>query len=308
MNQTKYWIALERQQGIGPAHLIELHGILKDINVSLSDLFEITADEIKAEFSLNSTTVKAIAAAAINIDQIESDYLKVLDSGINVIPFFSQDYPPRLTQILGNTMPPFLYTIGRGSILSEDSIAVLGDKNTSDKGLMIAYYGTKELTRHGIIVISGMAAGIGVTVHRSALENRGTTAAVIPGGIFNLKIPEQLKDSLDPDRIVFVSPFYPSTEFNTFNGYIRNRIICALSKGVFIVEAPVKKGIFEAAKSAHKLKIPLFTAEYSDYPENAAGNPVILETMEGIPVRGKMENDLLIPNMDKIVAAARFSE
>lgn len=308
MDQTKYWIALEREQGIGPAHLIELHDALKNANVSIADLFEITADDIIDEFSVNKTTAKAVVSASLNMNKIESDYLKILDSGISVIPFFSPRYPQRLINMLKNSIPPFLYIIGQPAILNDSSIAILGDKNTSDRGLMIAYYAAKELVKHDITVVSGMATGVGITVHRSALENRGKTAAIIPGGILNFKIPELLKESLDPERIVFVSPFYPAAEFNTFNGYIRNRIICALSRGTFIVEAPEKDGIFEAAKSAYKLQTPLFTTQYSEYPPNAAGNPVIIETMEGTPVRGKIENELLIPNMDKVIAAARFSE
>ena len=83
-------------------------------------------------------------------------------------------------------------------------------------------------------------------------------------------------------------------------------MICALSHAVYIVEAPEEGGVFEAAKSANKLNIPLFTTQYSEYPENAAGNKIILEEMSGMPVRGRMENDMLVPNMDKIIGFAKF--
>ena len=67
-----------------------------------------------------------------------------------------------------------------------------------------------------------------------------------------------------------------------------------MARAVFIVEAPPEGGIFEAAKSARNLKVPLFTTAYADYPKNAGGNPVILSSMEGRPVRGRYENEMLV--------------
>jgi hypothetical protein len=52
--------------------------------------------------------------------------------------------------------------------------------------------------------------------------------------------------------------------------------------------------------------VPLFTAEYSDYPASASGNKKILDELGGIPVRGRFVNDALAPNMDKIIACAKF--
>lgn len=308
MGKLKYWIALDREHGMGPAHLIELYNKLSASNLSISDLFDLSADEMVSELNVNRVTAAAIASAKGRLSLTEDDYIRVIDSGISVIPFYAENYPSRLARLLGNAIPPFLYALGNPSILSESGIAVLGDRGASSKGMTIAYHAARELSRHRISVVSGMAAGIGLTAHRGALENSGVTAAVIPGGIFGFKLPAELMDSFDPDRIVFVSPFYPSAEFNTFNAYVRNRIICALSKGVFIVEAPEKEGIFEAAKSAHKLKLPIFTAEYAEYPASAAGNRIIIENWGGIPIRGKIENEVHVPNIEKIIAAAKFSD
>ena len=80
----------------------------------------------------------------------------------------------------------------------------------------------------------------------------------------------------------------------------------ALSCSLFIVEAPDHGGIFEAAKSANKLSVPLFTAQYSEYPENAQGNEKILKEMNAFPVKGRMENENLIPNMDKMIGILKY--
>jgi len=305
---TKYWIALEQSQGIGPAHLKEIHDTLSKLDLSIVDLFDLTGEEIEEEFHFNSKLVESICNARDVLNEIEDDYFAMIDAGINIIPFFSSDYPERLTKIMGNSFPPILYTFGNKKILKEGGIAILGDKNISDRGELIAYGAARELARHRITTISGFANGVGLVSHRAAIENGGNTIAVVPYGIKHFKPPEFIREVMDPDKIIIVSPFYPSREVNKFNAFIRNKIICALSYAVYIVEAPADGGIFEAAKSAHKLKIPLFTTRYGNYPENALGNPKIMEEFNGEPIQRKKDADTPEPNMDRIIALAKFGE
>jgi len=163
------------------------------------------------------------------------------------------------------------------------------------------------IPKNNITAISGFAKGADTTVHRAAVEHGGNTIAILPCGIDHLKIPNSIKEIFNPDHFLIISPFFPTKEANKFNGYIRNRITCAISYSVFVVEAPIENGIFEAAKSAFKLKIPLYTTEYANYPKEAEGNPKIISELNGIPIRGRMENNLLIPNIDKIIADVKFN-
>lgn len=306
MNSTKYWIALEQSHGIGPAHLIEIHKALNEVNLSLTDLDDLSADEIKKEFRFPDKVTEALAGLSSVLPRIEEDYFKLLESGIEVVPFFSERYPARLAEVLGNALPPLLYVCGNAGLLKNRGVAILGDRDVSDRGEMISFGAARELSRHSIAVISGYAQGVGMIAHRSALVNGGTTIAFVPYGIFHLKMPDILKDVMDLERFAIVSPFYPTREPNKYNAFIRNKFICALSYAVYIVEAPADGGIFEAAKSAHNLSVPLYTTEYADIPKNAPGNRKILDELGGMPVLGRMENGMLVPNMDTIIGSAKF--
>lgn len=306
MNDTKYWIALEQTHGIGPAHMIEIHDALKEQNLSVADLSGLSGEEIREEFRFPEKIAEAIAGMEATLPKIEEDYFRLLESGIDVITFFSELYPARLREVLGNAIPPLLYVYGNGRLLKQKGVAVLGDKDVSDKGGMIAFEASRLLAKHRITVISGYAKGVGLIAHRAALISGGATVALVPYGMFHLTVPNILGDVMNPDTMAVVSPFYPTREPNKFNAFIRNKIICALSCAVFIVEAPPDGGIFEAAKSAGNLKVPLFTAEYGEYPKNAGGNRRIIEEMGGTPVKGKMENGMLVPNMDRIIGLAKF--
>lgn len=168
MNSTKYWIALEQTHGIGPAHLIELHALLKDRGLSLVDLCDLTAAEIKNEFRLPDKIAEAVAGVPQVLPKIEDDYLKLLESGIEVVPFFSELYPQRLHETLGTGIPPLLYLYGSSRLLKEKGVAILGDKDVSERGEMISFEAARILARHRINVVSGFARGADLIAHRSA--------------------------------------------------------------------------------------------------------------------------------------------
>ncbi|MCU0820936.1 MAG: DNA-processing protein DprA [Spirochaetes bacterium] len=306
-SNTKYWIALGQSKGIGPANLNIIYQSLKTHNLSISDIFSLSGDEIKHEFQFNDKIIEALTASKSSLSRIEDIYFELLDSGIETILFFEESYPARLKTTAGTSLPPILYSYGNKKLLNEKGAAIIGEKELSDRGADITYFAAKEIIAHKIIIISGLARGADEIAHRSALENGGQTIAMLPYGIRHLKIPHMIEHVYNQDNILIVSPFYPDTEYNKFNAYIRNRIICALSCAVYIVECPGESGMLEAAKSAHKLNVPLFVTEYAVYPESASANGQLITEFSAIPVKGKMVNNILTPNMDKLIGIVKFS-
>jgi DNA processing protein len=189
MNSIKYWIALERVSGVGPAHLKEIYNIISSVGVSLSDVFELSENEIRNEFNFNQKILASIDAAKNILNNISEEYQKIIDEGIAVTPFFSKNYPERLHELLGNLIPPILYSYGNINLLKKRGASILGDNNLSSKGEFIAYMAAKELVARGITIISGFADGADMTAHRSSLECGGDTIAFLPYGIFKMKIP-----------------------------------------------------------------------------------------------------------------------
>ncbi len=308
MTGIKYWMALSRVQGIGPVNLNEIYRAVCEPGLSAEDLFECTQDEIISDFHLSRKMAEAADAAKLLLEETEETFLALGEAGINVLPFFDSAYPERIRSLLPNTFPPFLYVLGDVSILKEPGIAVLGDSSVSPAGESITSAAARDFAARRIVTVSGLAQGADLTAHRSALVNGGKTAAVIPCGINFFKPPESMASLMTVDNTVIISPFYPSVKSDRFNAFTRNRIICAMSKAVFIVEAPEEGGIFEAAKSACKLRIPLYTVKYGEYPENAKGNRIILENLGGIPVMRRKDREGLEPNTDHMAAQAGYRE
>ncbi len=304
MSNRKYWIALEQVKGIGPANLKVIYDKLKSFGLSVVDLFGLTPAEMQAEFAFHENIINAIESAKKSLSRIEEDYHLLLDSGIEPVLFFEDAYPKRFHETLKTQMPPILYMHGNKSVLKEKGAAILAEKELSERGEAIAYLAAEELARHKLVTISGMAMSENIA-HRSALLSGGKTIAIIPHGIFHFKVPDSLRDAYNTDNILLISPFYPAAEASKFNAFIRNRLICALSYAVYIVESATDGGIYEAAKSAKKLDIPLFVTEYREYPESASANKALIDD-GAYPVKGRFVNGELSPNLDELIGIVKF--
>jgi DNA processing protein len=308
MKHDKYWMALEQVKGIGPASMREIHDALRGPGLSIVDLFALSPEEMRAELSFREPIAAAIDAARGRLALVEDEYFKLIDAGIEIVLFFEESYPERLARLLKNEAPPMLYAYGNRALLREKSAAVLGEKSVSEKGELVAYLASQDLVRHHITVVSGLARGADMIAHRAALESGGTTIGVLPYGFSQLRMPDSLKEVYNPDAMLLLSSFGFAAEYSTFNAFRRNRLACALSKAVYIVESPAEGGIFEAAKSAKTLGIPLYTTEYAEYPDTAAGNPVLMRELGAQAVRGRLINNALSPNLDRLIADVKFGE
>lgn len=306
MAETKYWLALDMVKGIGFANLHAVYQIVTSSNVNLSDIFLLSEKEIINEFNVSEKIARAINDAKKNIPRAEEFCLQLEEVRVEIVLFFEKKYPAQLLSVLKHGAPPVLFTYGNTSLFLEKGAAILGDVHVSEKGALIASLAAKELVRRNIVVISGMAQGVDTIVHASALQHGGCTIAVIPYGMFHFKIPKAIEVLFDESKMLCISQFYPHVEYSIYNSYERNKIIVALSKAVFIVETPSEGGVLEAAKTAKNLNVPLFVAQYANYPPSASGNKKMIEEFSAIPVKGRKEGDLLVPNMDKLIAKVKF--
>ncbi len=309
MGREALWIALERSKGIGPVGLQEIQASLSALKLDVQDLLGLSENEIRTEFGFSERLCAGIAEAPAIAEEIEDDCVDMAQAGIRPVFIFESAYPAALKSRLGSAAPAMLYCLGNIRLLQQKSVAILGHGEPSPRGEMIAFKAARELAMHSIPVISGLSKGTGVIAHTSALEAAGSTVGILPCGMFTFSMSEKLQRLYDEDRFLIASPFYLKEDPTSFRAMERNRIICALASAVFITEAnsPAEGGIFEAGKSAHKIGVPLFTTEYSEYPPSAAGNPVLISEYGAHAVRGRKDESGITPNMDQIIAKVRFT-
>ena len=78
------------------------------------------------------------------------------------------------------------------------------------------------------------------------------------------------------NKILALSQFLPNAGWNKGFAMLRNNLICALSKSVFVIEARKDGGAVHAAKMALKLGVPLYVIHPSEFKKPPPGNEQII--------------------------------
>jgi len=113
----------------------------------------------------------AAIRAATNSDWARTQLRRTIDAGHRVVTLSDPDYPPLLRQI--DAPPPVLWVTGNLTPLASESpaVAMVGSRNPSDYGRLVAPRLAGDLASEGVAVVSGMARGIDALCHGGALEN-----------------------------------------------------------------------------------------------------------------------------------------
>lgn len=158
-------------------------------------------------------------------------------------------YPSLLRTI--SSPPAALFVEGDPDVLWQPQIAVIGSRNPTSGGRDNARDFTRELSRRGLAITSGLASGIDSIAHQAALEAGGQTVAVLGSGLDQV-YPESSKPLAQQitGQGVIISEFPPGTHPRRSHFPSRNRIISGLSLGVLVIEAGLRSGTLITARLA----------------------------------------------------------
>ena len=181
--------------------------------------------------------------------EIEKCWEKLQEQGIRMIPYFSEEYPKKLTNI---SQPPYALYV-KGSLPRENqvSVAIVGARRCTHYGEQIALEYGEALASEGIQIISGLARGIDGAGQRGALNAGGATYGVLGCGVdicyprenIGLYMDIQQKGGIISEQIPGQPPlpaYFPE----------RNRIISGLADVVLVIEAKEKSGSLITADMA----------------------------------------------------------
>lgn len=153
----------------------------------------------------------------------------------------SISYPKRLAEI--PDAPWFLYSIGTLPRDDLPSVAVIGARDCSAYGEIVATQLGRVLGQCGIQVISGMARGVDCTAQRAAVAVGGVSFAVLGSGV-DICYPPQSRDLYDrlPQKGGVISAYPLQTVARAQNFPPRNRIVSGLADAIVVVEARERSG------------------------------------------------------------------
>ena len=169
------------------------------------------------------------------------------EPGRTAVTLSSEHYPAQLAAI--DDAPPVLFVRGNCRLLAGPQLAIVGSRNPTRPAVHTAHDFAAELSRMGIGIVSGLAAGIDAAAHRGALDVGGVTIAVAAHGLDRV-YPRQNIDLAHAiaTQGALISEFVPGTAPLREHFPRRNRIISGLSLGVLVVEAAIRSGSLITAR------------------------------------------------------------
>lgn len=203
-------------------------------------------------------------------EKAEQEAEAALRRRMGVVLWSDPEYPDILRQI--PDPPLLLYVHGDPTLLHSPGLAVVGSRRCSRYGLDAARRISRDVSRAGICIISGFAAGIDRQAHVAGLEEVGASIAVLGTGL-DLVYPAANRDLWDRlgKKGLILTEFPPGTRPDARNFPHRNRIISGLALGVLVIEAAVRSGSLITATAALEQGREVF----------ALPGPVHMETYAG---------------------------
>ena len=199
------------------------------------------------------------------------------ENKVQILLFNDPVYPEALREI--PDAPSLLFF--RGTLHRSDalSIGVVGSRTATPYGRAMAEKFARELTQHGLTVVSGGATGIDTAAHQGALSAGGRTIAVIGCGL-DIVYPRQNEALFE--RIVengaIISEYMLGAQPEPWRFPGRNRIISGLSECTLVVEANKTSGALITARFAAEQGRPVMAIPGNvDRPSSSGCNQLIKE-------------------------------
>lgn len=194
---------------------------------------------------------------------------------IKEIKIADELYPEQLRYI--KNPPNKLYVLGNEKILNKKSLSIVGSRNASEYGKIMARKFASQVAMQDINIVSGMARGIDSEAHLGALEVKGKTVAVLGSG-FNHIFPDRyVFDKILEKEGAIVTEYEPNIEVFPDGFRQRNRIVAGLSLGTLVIEAKEKSGTGITAEFVHKFNRKLFCIPHEIGDKHGAGTNRLLK-------------------------------
>ena len=234
MDKLTSWIWLTNLHGIGS---IKITKLMQEFD-SIEDVWNASPNDFKYVEGLSANDIAVLGNK--NTSEAKNIILNMKKLGINALTIDDPHYPNRLKDIYD---PPRVLYI-RGELPEEGfDIAVVGSRQASTYGRMMAEKLSFQLAEQGVMIVSGMAKGIDTFAHKGALKAGQRTIAVLGCGV-DITYPkenEELMRYIIKNGAV-ISEYAPGTQPHPGYFPARNRIISGMSLGTIVIEAGEKSG------------------------------------------------------------------
>jgi DNA processing protein len=154
-----------------------------------------------------------------------------------------EDYPARLLEC--PDAPLLFYFKGKADLNARRIVSVVGTRKTTDYGRETTEHLIAGLAKNipDLLIVSGLAYGIDIAAHRSALKHQLPTVGVLAHGLDRIYPPAHRETAVEMlEQGGLLTDFPSETNPDKPNFVRRNRIIAGLSDATVVVESADRGG------------------------------------------------------------------
>lgn len=221
-------------------------------------IFSMKRDELEVIFGIGSKfTDEILSGKELEIAHKEIEWCN--SKGIKIHHLGSSEFPSQLCNC--PDAPIIFYSLGSCNLNHDKIVAIVGTREASPRGLQECRMIVKELAESGLapVIASGLAFGIDIAAHESALEYGLETIGVLANPLDRI-YPRA--HTAHARRVVrqgaLVTEFPRGSHDFKINFVQRNRLIAGLSKATIIVESRKKGGALTTAELADSYSREVF--------------------------------------------------
>ena len=262
-------IALSKLKGLSVLNariLLDAMGSASEIFAHRKDILQmIPHASQRLQDALNHVD-DVIDAAKKEVEFIEKNRIKALTLDSN-------EYPQRLKEC--EDAPLVLYLCGDTDLNRQRVISIIGTRKCSEYGREVCRHFISEFKRYypDTLIVSGLAYGIDICAHRSALGNGMDTIGVLAHGLDT--IYPSMHRSTAADMVHqgggLLTEYTTNTKPDKMNFVQRNRIVAGISDACIVVESSAKGGSLITAELASNYNREVFAFPGRIYDECSAG-------------------------------------
>jgi DNA processing protein len=240
-------IALSLLKGIGPVNARNLVAYCGGVDPVFTD------PKVKRSLEkvpgIGPKLIASITDRSV-LKTAEKELAYVRKHKLRMLFYLDAEYPRRLKQCAD--APVLLFMQGNADPEAQHMVSIVGTRTPSEQGRKLCIELVEGMAELGATIVSGLAYGVDIVAHRTALKHGLPTIGCVAHGLDKLYPAEHAATAKEMlERGALVSELTSGSSFAPGNFPARNRVIAGLSDCTVVVESGPKGGSLITADIAN---------------------------------------------------------
>ncbi len=189
--------------------------------------------------------------------EAEQELRFITENNIQYTAYDEPEYPERLRHCIDG--PLVLFSKGKIALQDKKILSIVGTRKVTSYGMEFCEALISALAPINPVIVSGLAYGVDIVAHRSAMEQGLQTVACLAHGLNQIypKVHQKYRKPIEANG-GFFTEYWSTDAFDRKNFLGRNRIIAGLSEATIVIESAAKGGSLVTAALANSYHREVF--------------------------------------------------